>query len=145
MYTIKVGEKTFDIVVKGNTVEVNGKVLSFDLISLEAKRYHLLLNNKSYTLEIVNYDIKEKQAIIKVNNREIPVSIKTDMDLLLTKMGLNNHQNNVARDVGAPMPGLILDVVVTEGDEETAKLRALAEQRRSSSHSDSQSVESTDQ
>lgn len=117
MYTIKVGEKTFDIVVKGNTVEVNGKVLSFDLISLEAKRYHLLLNNKSYTLEIVNYDIKEKQAIIKVNNREIPVSIKTDMDLLLTKMGLNNHQNNVARDVGAPMPGLILDVVVTEGDE----------------------------
>lgn len=117
MYTIKVGEKTFDIVVKGSSVEVNGKVLSYDIVHLEGDRHHLLLNNKSYALEMVNYDHKEKQALIKVNNKEIPVSVKTDMDLLLTKMGLNNNHNNVARDIGAPMPGLILDVVVTEGDE----------------------------
>ena len=117
MYTIKVDEKTFDIVVKGNTVEVNGKVLSYDIVHLEGDRHHLLLNNKSYSLEMVNYDLKEKHALIKVNNKEIPVSIKTDMDLLLSKMGLNNNHNNVARDIGAPMPGLILDVVVTEGDE----------------------------
>jgi biotin carboxyl carrier protein len=117
MYTIKAGEKTFDIVVKGSSVEVNGKMLSYDIVHLEGDRHHLLLNNKSYALEMVNYDHKEKQALIKVNNKEIPVSVKTDMDLLLTKMGLNNNHNNVARDIGAPMPGLILDVVVTEGDE----------------------------
>jgi biotin carboxyl carrier protein len=75
------------------------------------------LNNKSFNLEVVSYDLKEKKAQIKVNNKDVEVSIKTAMDLLLTEMGLNNNHNNVARDIGAPMPGLILDVVVAEGEE----------------------------
>jgi len=117
MYTIKVGEKSFDIQVKGNVVKVDGKVLEFNIVHLENNRHHLLLANKSYTLEVVKYDTQEKKAQIKVNNLDVEVSVKTAMDLLLTEMGLNNSHNNIARDVGAPMPGLILDVVVSEGDE----------------------------
>ena len=117
MYTIKVGEKTFDILVKGNSVEVDGKNLDFNIVHLENKRYHLLLDHKSFNLEVVDYNLKEKLAHVKVNNKDVEVSVKTEMDLLLTEMGLNNNHNNVARDIGAPMPGLILDVVVAEGDE----------------------------
>ena len=117
MYTIKVGEKSFDIQVKGNVVEVDGKVLEFNIVHLENNRHHLLLANKSYNLEVVKYEAREKKAQIKVNNIDVEVSVKTAMDLLLTEMGLNNNHNNIARDIGAPMPGLILDVVVSEGDE----------------------------
>lgn len=117
MYNIKVGEKSFEILIKGETVVVNGKPLEFDMVHLEGDRHHLIIDNKSYDLEVVDYDLKEKNIQIKVNNQMTTVSVKTEMDLLLKKMGLNNHQNNVARDVGAPMPGLILDVVVNEGDE----------------------------
>lgn len=117
MYTIKIGEKSYEILIRRNSIEVNGNPLDYDLAHLEGERYHLLLNNKSYNLEVVNYDLREKKALIKVNNREIPVSIKTDMDLLLAQMGLNNNHKNAARDIGAPMPGLILDVVVAAGDE----------------------------
>jgi biotin carboxyl carrier protein len=117
MYTIKVGEKTFDILVKGDTVIVNGNPLNFNIVHIDGNRHHLLLEQKSYNLEVVNYDLQEKKALVKVNNKELSVSVKTEMDLLLSEMGLNNQHNNVARDIGAPMPGLILDVVVEVGDE----------------------------
>ena len=45
MYTIKVGEKTFDILVKGKVVEVNGKALDFDLVQLDEYRH---LKHHSY-------------------------------------------------------------------------------------------------
>lgn len=117
MYKIIIGEKSFDISITGETVELNGKPVEFDLEHLGGDRYHLILDYKSYNLEVVSYDRKAKKAIIKVNNYEVEVVVKTAMDELLTKMGLNNHHNNVAKDIGAPMPGLILDVVVNEGDE----------------------------
>lgn len=117
MYNIKVGEKSFEILVKGGDVELDGKPVDFNIEHLEGDRHHVLVNNKSYNLEVVSYDTQEKKALIKVNNRDIVVSVKTEMDILLSKMGLNNNHNNVAKDIGAPMPGLILDVVVGEGDE----------------------------
>lgn len=117
MYNITIGEKSFEIIVKGEQVELNGKPVDYNLVQLGGSRYHLILDHKSYNMEVVSYDRKAKHAIIKVNNQEIDVSIKTAMDELLNKMGLNNHHNNAAKDVGAPMPGLILDIVVDEGDE----------------------------
>jgi biotin carboxyl carrier protein len=117
MYKIIIGEKSFDISIKGDEVELNGKPVEFDLAHLSGDRYHLILDYKSYNLEVVKYDRKSKKAIIKVNNYEVEVVVKTAMDELLTKMGLNNHHASVAKDIGAPMPGLILDVVVNEGDE----------------------------
>lgn len=117
MYNIKVGENSFEILVNGKDVELNGQTVNYNIEHLDGDRHHLLIDNKSYNLEVVSYDLEEKKAVIKVNNREIEVSVKTEMDQLLAEMGLNNTHNNVARDIGAPMPGLILDVVVGEGDE----------------------------
>ena len=66
MYTIKVGDKSYDILVKGNAVEVDGKSLEYNIVHLENNRHHLLLGNKSYNLEVVSYDTQEKKAHIKV-------------------------------------------------------------------------------
>lgn len=117
MYSIKIGDKSFEILVKGADVEIDGRPINYNIEHLDGDRHHLLIDHKSYNLEVVRLDQKEQTALIKVNNKEVEVSIKTEMDQLLSQMGFNTHNNNVARDVGAPMPGLILDVVVGEGDE----------------------------
>ncbi|MEM1136359.1 MAG: acetyl-CoA carboxylase biotin carboxyl carrier protein subunit [Bacteroidota bacterium] len=39
------------------------------------------------------------------------------MDLLLEKMGINHTSTNTVKDIKAPMPGKILEIICNEGDE----------------------------
>ena len=117
MYKIIIGDKSFNIGIEDKRVEIDGKAVDLDLSQLGPHTYNLILKYKSYNLEVVSPDKHSGEVAVKVNNRLIKVVVKTALDKLLSKMGLNN--NNVAhtKDIGAPMPGLILDVVVKEGDE----------------------------
>lgn len=117
MYKITVGNKTSEININGNGVEVDGQSVHLDLSQLSEYRYHLLYNNKSYLLEVVSRDSRSGNFIIKVNNKEVNVMLKTTLDELLAKMGLNNNHNAVSKDIDAPMPGLILDIAVNQGSE----------------------------
>jgi biotin carboxyl carrier protein len=117
MYKIIIGDKSFGIEIEDNNVAIDGKPVDLDLSQLGPNKYHLLLNYKSYNLEIVSQDSKSGEVVVKVNNRVVKVVVKTALDKLLSKMGLNNNNVAHAKVVGAPMPGLILDVVVNEGDE----------------------------
>ena len=117
MYKIIIGDKTFGIELKDNMVELDGKPVSLDLSQLGSNRYHLLLDYKSYNLEIVSHNQNSGEVAVKINNNLVKVVVKTALDELLNKMGLNNNSVAHTTHVGAPMPGLILDVVVSEGDE----------------------------
>jgi len=117
MYKITVGNKTSEININGNGVEVDGQRVHLDLSQLSEYRYHLLYNNKSYLLEVVSRDSRSGNFIIKVNNKEVNVMLKTTLDELLAKMGLNNNHNAVSKGIDAPMPGLILDIAVNQGSE----------------------------
>ena len=117
MYKVIAGDKTHQISLKQNEVSIDSKAVDLDLIPLRPNHYHLLLDHKSYNLEVVSIDNPKGEVIVKVNNKEVKLIVKTAMDELLSKMGLNNNHTSKARDIGAPMPGLILDIVVNEGDE----------------------------
>ena len=119
MYKIIIGDKTFAIEVKDNKIELDGKPVPLDLVQISDQKYHLLLNYKSYNLEVVSKNSQSGEVAVKVNNRLVKVIVKTALDELLSKMGLNNNHAAQTKDIGAPMPGLILDVVVNEGDEVT--------------------------
>lgn len=114
---IIIGDKSFEINPLGKEVEINGKKHIIDLITTGHNRYHLLVNNKSYNLEVVSFNAKEGNAQVKVDNQHISVKVKTELDKLLTRMGLSRNNVAVAKDLGAPMPGLILDIMVKVGDE----------------------------
>lgn len=52
-----------------------------------------------------------------VNSNGYEVKIFDELDILISEMGLSLGSAQVENDVKAPMPGLILDVNVSEGDE----------------------------
>jgi biotin carboxyl carrier protein len=116
MYKVEIGDEKFDISLAGADIVINSKQVPLDFVKLNQSHYHLILDYKSYNLELVSIDKHSKEVIVKVNNRSITVTVKTALDELLKKMGLNN-KTTIAKDIGAPMPGLILDIVVKEGDE----------------------------
>jgi biotin carboxyl carrier protein len=52
-----------------------------------------------------------------VNNRIYDCEIKDQFDDLLKSLGLDNLNAKKINDIKAPMPGLVLKVLVTEGQE----------------------------
>jgi biotin carboxyl carrier protein len=47
----------------------------------------------------------------------VKVDLKDKADLLLKQLGLSNLAANSKKDIKAPMPGLILNIMVEEGKE----------------------------
>ena len=66
---------------------------------------------------MVSFNAAEKTAEIKVNNNIYTVSAKDQYDVLLDKLGLSSLNSAKVSEVKAPMPGLVLKVMVAEGDE----------------------------
>ncbi len=79
--------------------------------------YHLLKDHRSFKGEILNSNFLSKKYSIKINNNLYEVEIFNQLDILIEEMGLSLGAAQVVNDIKAPMPGLILDVIIKEGDE----------------------------
>ena len=116
MYKATVNKKNFEIIQNENGLTINGSFLPWDIAELSAGRFHILINNKSYRAEIVKADHATKSFSIKVNGEIYLVELKDRFDLLLEKMGMKNGAAGKVNNIKAPMPGLIIDLRVKEGD-----------------------------
>lgn len=98
--------------------EINkGEVAQLDLSSLDGNKFHILQEGIAYTAEVIRTDFAGKSFVIKVNGVEHIVQLKDHYDLLVKKMGLNVVSSAKMNELKAPMPGLVLDILVKEGDE----------------------------
>lgn len=116
MYKALLNGKSFDVTIDQETWSVNGKPLSWDVTSLGHGHYHVLLNNKGYTAEVVKIDREAKVVELKINGQKHSVQLRDKFDLLLEKMGLSGAAASKVNAVKAPMPGLIIDLRVNAGD-----------------------------
>lgn len=116
MYQAAVNQKTFEIVPAESGFVVNGEPLSWDLVKLDDGYFHILYQQKSYTAELVKTDAATKTFTIRINGRLYTVALKDKFDLLLEKMGMTNVAASKVNNIKAPMPGLIIDLKVKEGD-----------------------------
>lgn len=88
-----------------------------DNLQLNKNKSHLLYGHESVLTELVQTNFLEKKYSVKINSNIYEVRILGELDLLIEKMGLSLGNAQAANDIKAPMPGLILDVNVSEGDE----------------------------
>lgn len=117
MYKIKVNNKfSFDVNDK-NGFTINGEPFSGDLSPITGNSFHLLRNNRSYTTEIFDINQEEKTCKVKVNGRTYTISAKDQFDQLLQQLGMDQLNAHKVADLKAPMPGLVLQVLVKEGDQ----------------------------
>ncbi len=79
------------------------------------KYAHILLNNNGYTLLVNKIDSENKTIKISVNGSEIELQAKDHMDKLLVSLGLDKLMHKKVSEIKAPMPGLVLKVVVSPG------------------------------
>lgn len=88
----------------------------FDVVSLGNNKVHILHNNQSYHGEIVAADYARKELSLRINGTSYQVTLSDPYDQLVRKLGLTAVGAQVVKDIKAPMPGLVLDINVQEGD-----------------------------
>ena len=116
MYKAKVNKKNFEIVARDNDLVIDGSLLRWDLEKLSDGYFHILMNTKSYRAEVIKADLAAKSFLLKINGEIYTVELKDKFDMLLEKMGMNNASAGRVNNIKAPMPGLIIDLRVKQGD-----------------------------
>ncbi len=118
MYNVKISDKTFNVEFDNNKLEgkIDDEKFIIDIIQTANDRYHLLKNNKSYNVDIIDVDLETKKVSIKINKHTYEVEIKDDIDILLDNLGMSSVVSKIAKDIKAPMPGMLTDILVKSGD-----------------------------
>ncbi|QCE42607.1 acetyl-CoA carboxylase biotin carboxyl carrier protein subunit [Psychroserpens sp. NJDZ02] len=94
-------------------------VKSLDAVETKKDSFHLLENNKPFRVEVLASDFDNKSYQIKVNNNLYTVQIENQLDALIKALGFEVGASKIIDNIKAPMPGLILDIMVNPGDEVT--------------------------
>ncbi|WP_316843228.1 acetyl-CoA carboxylase biotin carboxyl carrier protein subunit [Pedobacter psychrodurus] len=118
MYKVKVNDQfVFEVENKESAILVNGLPVELDLSALGNSSTHVLYQNKSFNTEVVELNKADKTCKIKVNGNIYQINIEDEFDVLLKQLGLDNLAANKVLEIKAPMPGLVLKVLVEENAE----------------------------
>ncbi|MBA2610836.1 MAG: biotin attachment protein [Bacteroidetes bacterium] len=93
-----------DALVKGNYEKIN------------SYQYHFLMNGKSYNVDVIKLNAEEKTMVVKINSVKFNLQLKDKYDELLHNLGLDNLASKKINEIKAPMPGMVLNILVKEGD-----------------------------
>jgi len=94
-------------------INVNARSYEAEIHKNGDGKFNMLLNNKSFNIEIVSSEAK--QPIIKINGKLYYPTIKDETDLLLDSLGMNIKTKKEVKELKAPMPGLVLDIRIKVG------------------------------
>lgn len=86
-----------------------------NMIRVDDYHYHLLDGNESRHIKII--DIEGKRISLDIDGIQRVVELQDDYDVLVDKMGLSAVTTQKLSSVKAPMPGLVLEVLASAGQE----------------------------
>ncbi len=110
MYKIKVNAtRSFDISKED--------MESLDAVETSTNNYHILQDSISIKASVLKSDFYKKSYTVKVNNNTYEVDINNALDQQIEALGFEVGSSKKLNDIKAPMPGLILEIHVTEGQE----------------------------
>ncbi len=95
---------------------IDAKPFEWDVIEVKEGSFHVIKDNRSYNVEVVKADYAEKSFVISVNGNKYQLNVKDKFDELLKSLGLDSMNTSKVTEIKAPMPGLVLDLRVNEGD-----------------------------
>jgi len=98
------------------TFELNLESSEMQIEDLGKSVYRINTKDSSKIIEVLAIDYDTKSMTIRHNHNTHDLIFKNKLDLVLDSMGIKRAVESLNADVKAPMPGKVLDVVVSEGD-----------------------------
>lgn len=95
-------------------VSFNGKD-DLQIRKLEDDSYAIEWDGVTYTLDVVNTDYSAKTFDVRVNGTLYSFKVRDQYDAMLKELGIEIKTEDAAKDIKAPMPGLVLNIHASLG------------------------------
>lgn len=115
-----VGNKNepFQIVVNNGQYEFNitpSDAAALDVVHEHDGIHHLLANGRAHRAELIEADYINHNYTIRVDGTKYTVHLNDQYERLIQQLGLTIGGSQKQNTVKAPMPGLVLNVMVSPG------------------------------
>ena len=113
-FEITVGKSQLKISESKGSFCLDDLLLESNIYKNSPTQFCIHYQNRAYEIEILCQT--DKNIDIKINGKKASLVIKDPLDLTLEKMGMTSKKIPKINKLDAPMPGNILEVLVSEGD-----------------------------
>ena len=122
MYKVTVNGGTTistDLRMDGSLFEglLGDKQVKGDIVKVGEGQYHLIVGTHSYSVEVLKANHAEKTMSLRINGSRVNVQLRDKYDELLHRLGMDSGAGKKVNEVKAPMPGMVLNILVGEGSE----------------------------
>jgi len=115
-YQIEIGGQKKVVEREGNSFRFDNQEIKYDFHSLLHDQAVVRIENELFNVRLISVAEDGKTVKAMVNGKQAEIVVKSETDLLLEKMGVNGTALLSAKKIKAPMPGLIVKVLVTVGE-----------------------------
>ena len=88
-----------------------------DIVQVDEDTLHVIAGNKSYLIQVMQADFRKKRYVLRINGKDVRVKLRDEVESRVHAMGFDINRNHIKlKHVSSPMPGLVLKVLVQEGE-----------------------------
>ncbi len=116
MAKIEVNNNSYFITKKEDQLLFNDESINYDIIELPDGTFNLIVDNISYLIKVLDKDTATGNLSLLINGRKVETTLQNKLAVLLKSMGMEGGKKKL-KELKAPMPGLVLAIKISEGDE----------------------------
>ena len=106
-------DRTFEPNLDGHAAEINGE--KWEWVPQGNNRALLVGPQNTLSIDVVSVNREQRRVTIQYKGMKHEFKVSEPLDELLKSMGLDNAMQTKISELKAPMPGLVLDVLVSPG------------------------------
>ncbi|MDR6570142.1 MULTISPECIES: biotin/lipoyl-containing protein [Chitinophaga] len=108
------GKSTF-AVNNDTKLTCDNQEVDWSAVKLPTGDYSVIMDGRSYQAQVLRIEKDTKTVVLQIDQQQFEVVIEEPIDQLLASMGIKDAMTKKVNDIKAPMPGLVLKVLVTPG------------------------------
>lgn len=111
------GKLTLEAEHDGTHYRLNGVKTDLQLARIDDEQVAFTSADglRTTSVECLAIDRATRQLSLRINGNTYEVTVKSDFDKLLERLGMGPGSVTTLSQIKAPMPGMVLDVMVTPG------------------------------